>query len=651
MLSAGSNRGPSGPLRRPTRSWVGFSARLTSRSALVYVSVTALVLGSWRASTAQHAPSAACSVFVRAQREPENRECDQDGVRRVVRPCMPMKLGDRTQDVIAERPPRVVTDPKLGIRGECLASGQRPTCTLRHQGGHGGDQRPDVGAGGSQGGQRRAARSGVQPGLSAAADLSPRRHDELGLPQHLEVLAGQPVRDPAEAGEVSRRMRSLPQMGQHSQAHGMGQGMQESGAGHRLWIGHNWHILYPLAIARVSAMLRGNVRRGVVTVFLAAVAASVLGDTAMMLVAGIWMKTLTGSDALAALTTLCLWGPTLAARWLGPIADRVRPGLVLTVVPGTVAVLLLPLSMAPERWLPAVIFAAMTAYGIAFVVLGAAEAALLPRILPRDALARVNGYRAGIQEGGGKIIAPALGAGLFVVAGPQTVVLVTVMALLLSATLFHLLDRRTGHLPAARSESAEPTGAPTPSGLRRLAATVGLGMFAAGVNGALLYQLVDTTLHRPPAFIGVMAVAAGCGAAGMSIGAGRIYNRFGVPTTASAGLALAASGYLLLATGTVAGAMLGSFLGGAGLPLALVALLTHAQTSADPSHIGGTVARAFAWASIPLPIGTLVGAFIVGHVPATAAYVGTAALAAAAAVTARRSVNGPIPIDEDSSST
>src|SRR5690349_17145945 len=56
-----------------------------------------------------------------------------------------------------------------------------------------------------------------------------------------------------------------------------------------------------------------------------------LGSTAMTLAAGIWVVDLTGSVPLAALTSLCVYAPTLAAPWLGTLVDRLprRPLLIM----------------------------------------------------------------------------------------------------------------------------------------------------------------------------------------------------------------------------------------------------------------------------------------------------------------------------------
>jgi hypothetical protein len=54
--------------------------------------------------------------------------------------------------------------------------------------------------------------------------------------------------------------------------------------------------------------------------YLIGVAVSVIGDNAMSLAAGIWVKSLTGSSSQAALISVCVYAPSLA----GMVADRVR---------------------------------------------------------------------------------------------------------------------------------------------------------------------------------------------------------------------------------------------------------------------------------------------------------------------------------------
>ncbi len=75
--------------------------------------------------------------------------------------------------------------------------------------------------------------------------------------------------------------------------------------------------------------------------YLAAVVVSGLGSSAMWLVAGVRVKDLTGSDALAALCAFALWAPLLAGPLLGTRADRPhRRALLITTNLGLAALLL-----------------------------------------------------------------------------------------------------------------------------------------------------------------------------------------------------------------------------------------------------------------------------------------------------------------------
>src|SRR5512138_3142226 len=96
-----------------------------------------------------------------------------------------------------------------------------------------------------------------------------------------------------------------------------------------------------------------------------------LGSTAMTLAAGIWVVNLTGSVSLAALTGLCVYAPTLAAPWLGALVDRLPRRPLLITVDALLGVLLLSLlavHSAREAW---VIYAALLARGLSYVLLDA----------------------------------------------------------------------------------------------------------------------------------------------------------------------------------------------------------------------------------------------------------------------------------------
>jgi hypothetical protein len=55
----------------------------------------------------------------------------------------------------------------------------------------------------------------------------------------------------------------------------------------------------------------------VVRWYFAGLVLSFFGTSAMLLVSGIWVKSLTGSDALATLALLCVYAPGALSPWVG----------------------------------------------------------------------------------------------------------------------------------------------------------------------------------------------------------------------------------------------------------------------------------------------------------------------------------------------
>ncbi|WP_435848997.1 MFS transporter [Streptomyces lavendulocolor] len=165
--------------------------------------------------------------------------------------------------------------------------------------------------------------------------------------------------------------------------------------------------------------------------YLSGVLVSGFGTTGMWLVAGVWVKSLTGSDGLAALTAFAMWAPVLAGPLLGGQADRTRRGPLLVRVNLAMAAVLpvlLLVDSAGRVWL---LFAVLFVYGAAGTVLDAAEAALLPGAVGKEVLGDLNGLRMTVTEGV-KLIAPLTGAALFARFGGAPVVLLDALTFALA---------------------------------------------------------------------------------------------------------------------------------------------------------------------------------------------------------------------------
>ncbi|MGW0788990.1 MFS transporter [Streptomyces sp. NPDC002911] len=334
-----------------------------------------------------------------------------------------------------------------------------------------------------------------------------------------------------------------------------------------------------------------------VVFYLSGVVVSGFGSSAMALAAGVWTKSLTGSDSLAALTTFCVWAPILFGPLIGTLADRARrrPLLIWTNL-GMAAVLLplLAVRSSDQIW---ILFAVLIVYGTSSVLLDAAEAALVTTAVPETLRGDFNGLRMTANEGM-KLVAPLLGALLFVQFGGTAVALLDAVTFVLAAIAFALI--RVSE-PAPRPAQAQRWSAQAAEGIRYLrhhpvlwrlvlagAATMGV----AGLNGASVYAVVDAGLHRPPAFAGVLYAVQGIGSVAIGLFAGALLRRMPERVFAAAGIMLFALGVALRVIPSVPVVLLASAMIGAGPPCVLIAALTAVQRESPDTLLGRVAATA-----------------------------------------------------------
>lgn len=105
------------------------------------------------------------------------------------------------------------------------------------------------------------------------------------------------------------------------------------------------------------------------------------GSTAMMLVAGVWAKELTGSDAAAGWMSVAMWVPVVTDPWLGGVADRIGHRRVLVDGNLLVGMALLSLTLVEHGGGLPLLGAVMALYGLSFVLLDVAEGAVLPSMV------------------------------------------------------------------------------------------------------------------------------------------------------------------------------------------------------------------------------------------------------------------------------
>ena len=352
--------------------------------------------------------------------------------------------------------------------------------------------------------------------------------------------------------------------------------------------------------------------------YFAGLALSFFGTSAMYLVAGVWVKSLTGSDTLATLALLCVYAPGVLSPWIGRIADsyRRRPLLICTnlVMVPALAVLF----FTDELW---VIFTVLLIYGTKSVLVSTAEPALLVAMLPPDRLARVNGLRMSLQEGM-KLVAPLAGAALFAAYGAWPVVAIDALSFLLAAAATSMI--RIDEPPPAPRES--PSW-PHVKALTWPIAGAATALFAGSLHTAAAFPLVEKGLQYGPEFLGVLTAAQGAG----SVVAGLAGKRANV----TVGLALIAIAALARTTAWLPAVLAAGFVHGIGLAWAVIAVVTLVQRRTPPEAIGRVSATAISIVYGAAPLGLAAGAALVAHVRFEAIYVLIAVLTTAAALWVR----------------
>ncbi|MFR0351760.1 MFS transporter [Streptomyces sediminimaris] len=348
--------------------------------------------------------------------------------------------------------------------------------------------------------------------------------------------------------------------------------------------------------------------------YLVAVVVSGFGSSALWLASGVWVKDLTGSDGLAALSLLAMWAPTLAGPLLGTLADRVRrkPLLIGTnLLPAALLLTLLTVGSPGRVWL---VYAVLFLYGAAGVVQDAAESALVAATVDRSLLGDFNGLRMTANEGM-KLVAPLAGAGLYTMSGGPAVALLDAVTFVLAAGVCALLRVR-------EEKAATPAGgwwARTAEGtrflraharLRPLVLAAGATMLCAGLSGALLYAVVDGLGHAP-AYAGVLYAVQGAGSVALGLASGPALRLLGERRFAAAGIALTACAVAARAVPADPVALACSAASGVGLPCVLIAAMTAVQRATPGALLGRTAATANTLMFTPNVAGLAVGAALV----------------------------------------
>ncbi|WP_202553381.1 MFS transporter [Streptomyces sp. DvalAA-43] len=352
--------------------------------------------------------------------------------------------------------------------------------------------------------------------------------------------------------------------------------------------------------------------------FLVVVVVSGFGTSAMWLAAGVWVKSLTGSDSLAALAVFAMWLPVLLGPALGAVADRIPAKPLLLGSNLVMAGLLATLPLADSAGRIWILFVVLVLYGVSFVLMGAAESALIAGAVDARLLGDFNGLRMMASEGM-KLLAPLAGAGLYARFGGGAVALLDAASFVLAAGVCALLPARepagvaptTGWRGELTAGIRQVWGSPV---LRPLVLAGAAAMLCAGFNGAAVYAVIDGVLGHSPTYAGVLYAVQGAGSVAVGLLAGPLLRRLPERVFTAAGIALFAVAVGARALPYDAVALVASAAVGAGLPCVLIAATTAVQRESPEAVLGRTSATANTLMMVPNAVALALGAGLVALV-------------------------------------
>jgi MFS family permease len=321
-------------------------------------------------------------------------------------------------------------------------------------------------------------------------------------------------------------------------------------------------------------------------------AVSILGDTALWLALGIWVRELTGSNAQAGLTFFFLAAPSVLGPIWGTIADRYPRRRILllgNLATGALTLALLGVRGPHQVWL---IWTVMTGYGISFALLSAAQSGFLHTLLPEDRLGDAQGWLSTVRQGM-RLVAPLIGAGVFTLVGGHVVALIDVATFAVAAATIATIHV-TEPTPAPRTERwatevmAGWSHIRTVPALRQIVTALGAVCLVIGFTETAAFAVITTGLHLSASWIGPWEGLMGIGAfvGGPTVSAAM--RRFGEGRVVAVGIICWAVSAGLLVIANLEVVCAGSVLAGFALPWIIAPSVTFMQRS-TPSSLQGRV--------------------------------------------------------------
>jgi len=329
---------------------------------------------------------------------------------------------------------------------------------------------------------------------------------------------------------------------------------------------------------------------------LAAEVTSAFGDWAMFIVLGVWMNQLTGSAGKAGLVFFALALGALFGPVGGLLADKFKrkPMMIASdLVLAVVVLLLLFVHTSEDTWL---IYVVAVLYGAVGTVFYPARSALMRVMLPEELLAEANGVLS-IARQGLRVLAPAIGVGLYVVLGRNggTVAILDAVTFVGSALFLlaiHVREEKPEppehHFMREVTKGIEHIWHTLP--LRQMVTGVTIALLVAGFTETLIFSTMQG-LGISSSWFGAFAALQGVGSIVGGITAGMVVKRIGETKTVGLGLALFGLCGGLLAVPSIAVVALAFAFAGVGVVWLIVGATTALQTR-TPLAIQGRVSAA-----------------------------------------------------------
>ncbi|MET7279594.1 MFS transporter [Kribbella sp. NPDC005582] len=347
----------------------------------------------------------------------------------------------------------------------------------------------------------------------------------------------------------------------------------------------------------------------------AGMSTSMFGDSVMLLVLSMWVKSLTGSNAQAGLTFFWMVVPTFLAPLFGLYVDRLPPRRVLAWGSLASAIAVLPLTLVRDAGDVWIVWVVAFLYGISMIVLPAALNGLLKEIVADEQLVSANSSLQTVKEGF-RLIGPIIGAGLFAWIGGWAVALVDAATFLAAAIIIGSMT-----LPDRKPEPAHGNWFHELSGgikhlwsdriLRHTLVGLGLLLLVLGFTEASIYAIVDV-FGKPVEFVSVIVTVQGIGALLGGLTATWWVRRIGeVGAFAVGALALAASLAVIAATENLTVFLIDVPLLGYAIPLIIVSFMTLIQRRTPLRLMGRVSTAAEVVMGSPQAISLALGAMLV----------------------------------------